>query len=58
MFKTKSIRPVDVYMDGDYIGQATQIIENETGKYYGDDGEYLQDNGEYIPVGGNGVTVK
>ena len=55
--ETKSIKPVDVYVDGYHIGQANQIITNETGEYYAEDGEYLQDNGEYIPVGGKGVQT-
>lgn len=53
-----TISPIDVYLDGEYIGQANQIITNQTGSYYGQDGEYLQDNGEYIPVDGKGVETK
>lgn len=54
----ENIQPVDVSLDGEEIGQANQIITNETGSYYGQDGEYLQDNGEYIPVNGYGVEVE
>lgn len=52
------IEPVDVYLDGEYVGTANEIITNHTGIYYAVDGEYLQDNGEYIPVGGYGVETK
>ena len=54
----KEIEPVDVFLEGEEIGQATQILENETGRYYATEGEYLQDNGEYIPVNGYGVETK
>jgi hypothetical protein len=54
----KDIEPVDVYLNGEEIGQANQIIENSEGKFYAQDGEYLQDNGEYIPINGYGVEVK
>ena len=57
MSRTK-IEPVDVYLDGEYVGTANEIITNHTGIYYAVDGEYLQDNGEYIPVGGYGVETK
>jgi hypothetical protein len=57
-FTIRKIEPVDVWMDGQHIGQANQIITNQTGEYYGENGEYLQDNGEYVPVRGNGVEVK
>lgn len=54
----KSIEAVEVYLNGELIGTADQIITNSTGSYYGTEDEYLQDNGDYIPVDGYGVTTK
>ena len=54
----EKISAVEVYLNGELIGTADEIITNATGSYYGTEGEYLQDNGDYIPVGGYGVEIK
>lgn len=54
----EKIQPVNVYLNGELIGQADEIITNATGSYYGTEGQYLEDNGDYIPVGGYGVETK
>ena len=59
IIEIKDVTPaVTVYLNGEEVGEATQVIVNMSGEYYATEGEYLQDNGEYIPVNGYGVEVK